>query len=404
MRCQRSFVLGLFLLSSWGTVAQVPDIPPAAGLCTEIPEPARWFSAGSPDQGRMEPLISAHRGGTHLAPENTLWAYQYALAYEVALLEVDVRQTVDGYFVAFHDDTLDAKTDGSGRLEDLTLAEVQALNAADYPPWKDGAYDPAQIATLEEVLDLADAHGHGIEFDMKFALANLPAPDFVGFAQLVNAYPALLRRSIINLPPPVSLLVGALIPEGRFIYNLLDNEPAPMLYPLTEVASVFGSRLSKFDAEAAAAIHDGCALLMPHSYDAGADDEGEEILRARALGADGVQTNQPDLARALLVGPVPTVLVAEGGLLCLRNANNGLGLPQKILQGAQGGALTGVGGCVALDELGAWADFGGDASAAPTSWAQTQRRSDAVAGGALGASLLWGLGLFGLRRIGRARS
>ncbi len=45
-------------------------------------------------------LISAHRGAYTLAPENTLQSYEYAFAYGVDLVEVDVQQTKDGKFVA----------------------------------------------------------------------------------------------------------------------------------------------------------------------------------------------------------------------------------------------------------------------------------------------------------------
>ncbi len=378
---KRLLFLGFLPISvAW---AEVPDIPDAEAVCAEVPEPNRWLNAGEADIGRSEPLISAHRGAIHLAPENTLLAYEYALAYEVALIEVDVRQTADGHFVAFHDSDVSNKTDGSGALEEMTLDQALALNVAANDTWAGTIYDPSRMATLQEILDLAQTYGHGIEFDMKFALDSLPTPDFVAFADLVNQYPETLRRSIINLPPPVSLVLRALVPEGRFIYNLLDNEPPAALFPVTQVASVFGSKLAKFSPEAAAAIHDGCALLMPHAYDEGVENEAAEILRARVIGADGVQTNQPMLARALLVGPVPTMLVATGDGLCLQNADNGLGLPGKPLVDRAGNTrITALRGCVEAAELLPPVSFAGDDSAAPaTLSAQASARVIPLRGG-----------------------
>lgn len=380
--------------------AQTSDIPPAASPCLEIPEPYRWLPSALPDVGRDPPLISAHRGAVTLAPENSLWAYRYAMAYEVQLVEVDVRQTNDHQFVAFHDTTIDNKTDGSGRIEDLSLVEVRQLNAADYEPWRGGEYDPAQIATLAEVLELVESAGYGIEFDMKFMIDSQPDADLAGFAAQVNEYPALLRRSIINLPPPVAQVAQALIPEGRFIYNLLINEPPALLYPITQLASVFGSRLEKFSTGSMAAVHDGCALVMPHSYDEGADDEGEQILLARALGADGVQTNQPPLARALLVGPVATELRRnETGQVCLVNPSNGFGLPGKTLRHADGTTLTtGLAGCVSTTDV-SNLSFAGDASAAA---AHGPRRGDSQlsqsSAGGLPSDLVAGAWLLLLRR------
>ena len=117
--------------------------------CDQVPEPDRWVDAGTPDRGSDNVLISAHRGANTIAPENTLKSYEYAFAYGVDMVEVDVQQTRDGRLVALHDSTVDRTTNGTGDIKDLTYDEVRSLNAADYAPWKGGEYDPAQIASLE---------------------------------------------------------------------------------------------------------------------------------------------------------------------------------------------------------------------------------------------------------------
>jgi hypothetical protein len=92
--------------------------------CTQTPEQARWLNAGTPDTGLANPLISAHRGALTYAPENTLQSYEYAFAFGVDLVEVDIQQTKDGRFVALHDDTVDRTTDGTGRIADLTMTRL----------------------------------------------------------------------------------------------------------------------------------------------------------------------------------------------------------------------------------------------------------------------------------------
>jgi glycerophosphoryl diester phosphodiesterase len=72
-------------------------------VCTEVPEPSRWIDPESPDRGRRHPIIAVHRGDAQVAPENTLEAYRGALAYEMDMIEVDVQQTADHRYVAFHD-------------------------------------------------------------------------------------------------------------------------------------------------------------------------------------------------------------------------------------------------------------------------------------------------------------
>jgi glycerophosphoryl diester phosphodiesterase len=71
----------------------------------------------------------AHRGAMRQAPENTARALELSIADTVEWVEVDVRLTKDGQHVLFHDDQLDEKTDGTGRLRDRTLAELRALDA-----------------------------------------------------------------------------------------------------------------------------------------------------------------------------------------------------------------------------------------------------------------------------------
>lgn len=72
----------------------------------------------------------AHRGGAIEYPENTLYAFRAGLAAGARALELDVHATADGELVVCHDRTVDRTTDGTGELAELSLAEVQSLDAA----------------------------------------------------------------------------------------------------------------------------------------------------------------------------------------------------------------------------------------------------------------------------------
>lgn len=75
-------------------------------------------------------LLGAHRSGRDMWPENTVFGYQSALAkWPDALLEGDVLLTADKQVVVLHNETVDATTNGTGRVADLTLAQVKALDA-----------------------------------------------------------------------------------------------------------------------------------------------------------------------------------------------------------------------------------------------------------------------------------
>jgi glycerophosphoryl diester phosphodiesterase len=75
-------------------------------------------------------LNIAHQGGEIEAPSNTLYALKTARAKGSEVLEIDVHATADRELVVLHDATVDRTTDGSGRVDQMTLAQIKALDAA----------------------------------------------------------------------------------------------------------------------------------------------------------------------------------------------------------------------------------------------------------------------------------
>ena len=75
------------------------------------------------------PLTFAHRGGAGLWPENTLEAFQGAVALGCSHLESDLRLSRDGQIVLFHDPTLERTTDGIGDVSSYTLDQLRRLDA-----------------------------------------------------------------------------------------------------------------------------------------------------------------------------------------------------------------------------------------------------------------------------------
>jgi glycerophosphoryl diester phosphodiesterase len=95
----------------------------------------------------------AHRGGSLLAPENTLAAFRNALTMPVDAIELDVQMSRDGQLIVFHDATVERLTDGTGNILDLDFAYLRSLNAAAH--FQDGWPQAEQMPTLAEVLKLA---------------------------------------------------------------------------------------------------------------------------------------------------------------------------------------------------------------------------------------------------------
>ena len=93
----------------------------------------RGFFAG------RHPRVIGHRGSAGTAPENTMISFELAAAIGVDVLELDIHFTRDKHVVVCHDPTVDRTTNGSGRIKDMTLAELQQLDAG-YNFCVDGEY------------------------------------------------------------------------------------------------------------------------------------------------------------------------------------------------------------------------------------------------------------------------
>ena len=74
------------------------------------------------------PLVFAHRGGSALAPENTMAAFANGLSLSADGIELDVHLSSDGVVVVHHDATVDRTTTGRGSVASLTAGELARLN------------------------------------------------------------------------------------------------------------------------------------------------------------------------------------------------------------------------------------------------------------------------------------
>jgi len=105
-----------------------------------------------------------HRGLSPGFPENTIAAFRNSIAMGVDAIEVDLRATKDGHIVILHDDTVDRTTDGTGRVNDLTLAQVKALDAGSY---QSPEFAGERIPTFEETLAVVKGTGVRLLLDIK---------------------------------------------------------------------------------------------------------------------------------------------------------------------------------------------------------------------------------------------
>ena len=129
--------INLLLLALLVAMSQLVALATPAGAAGSGVLPNPW------QERRV--LNIAHRGGADELPENTLYALSESLARGVDMLETDVYMTADGELVVSHDATVDRTTNGNGAIADMTLTEVQALDAAHwYVPGRGSPHDAAE--------------------------------------------------------------------------------------------------------------------------------------------------------------------------------------------------------------------------------------------------------------------
>jgi glycerophosphoryl diester phosphodiesterase len=111
-------------------------------------------------------MAIAHRGHSIARPENTLAAYARAIELGAEMIEADVNITSDGQLVMIHDTTLDRTTNGSGRVSDITWADLGALDAG---AWFEPRWASERVPSAASTLELARDAGIFMCFEVKGA-------------------------------------------------------------------------------------------------------------------------------------------------------------------------------------------------------------------------------------------
>jgi glycerophosphoryl diester phosphodiesterase len=177
-----------------------------------------WFDCL---RSRGEAVVSAHRGGpTDGMPENALGTMDRTLRQVPgALLEIDVQQSADGVLLLFHDDRLDRKSTGSGKVQDSLWAKLAGLQLRD----KDGAVTAERIPTLDQALKLIVRRGAVAQLDIKRGV------DVAAVIATVRAARAGQNVILITYRDEDALAASRLAPELMISATLRDGKHADKL-------------------------------------------------------------------------------------------------------------------------------------------------------------------------------
>jgi glycerophosphoryl diester phosphodiesterase len=217
-------------------------------------------------------------------------------------IELDVHLSADGQAVVIHNGTLDATTDGRGRVCDLSLAELQALDAGS---WFSPRFAGQRIPTLEAVLDEV---GSRLLVNVEIKGQPQVGPPLAGaleaeVVRLIEAQGLVERVIVSSFYPGILKRVRARNPDIRlgFLYAGPFHRRLPlwvyrMLVPLNALHPHFRLVDRGYVARARRLGRDGKGVPL----NVWTVNDEDDLRRTSELGVAGIITNYPDrLARIL---------------------------------------------------------------------------------------------------------
>ncbi|MCU1237763.1 MAG: glycerophosphodiester phosphodiesterase [Candidatus Solibacter sp.] len=229
--------------------------------------------------GQTRRVVAISHRGEHLHhPENTIPAFEEAIKLGADFIEVDVQTTADGKLVLSHDGTVNRRTNGEGKVSEMTFEQLEALDAG----IKSGPeFAGTRIPTFDQVLELARGN-IGVYVDVK----NASAKDLVshidghGMTDHVVIYCGLaLAKQIQALNPKLKVM-----PESNSVEH--SKVLVEQLHP-----KVIAFSARDFTPEIIAVVKDARAEIYVDRM--GITDAPEGWQSAIDAGADGIQSDRP---------------------------------------------------------------------------------------------------------------
>lgn len=256
------------------------------------------------------PMILAHRGGSALAPENSLAAFKKAASFGIDGFEIDIRLTSDEELIVFHDEFVDRTTDGAGKVSDLTLEKLRTFDLGYHYEDLEGNNSyrggDERVVTLRELLE--EFPGMYINIDMKDSpetyegsllpsklwrlIESAGAEDRVG---VTSFYDEQIDR--FNLYAQNRVAVGAGENEIKKAYAAFNSQFGHLYKPRADMMQI-PIRSSVFNLVSPRFIAFLGDLNIPVHY--WTINDPEAMCALVDAGAKGIITDRPDLAVEVL--------------------------------------------------------------------------------------------------------
>ncbi len=245
------------------------------------------------------PYVIAHRGTSGRYPENTIPAFQHAIEIGADWIEFDVMSTSDGVVVVNHDGTVDRCTNGTGKVSEMSLAQIKQLDAGIRFGDK---FAGVRMPTLEESLDFLERQPvrlcveiKGETTDESIETARKTVEILQRRASLqrsvISSFDANCLREIKNWEP---LLATSLDPDKQ------DGTYTPWELCQQVLRCHANSMQHTYDFLTAEIVNE--AHLHGFALWAWTVNEPDDMRRVIPLGVDAIMSDYPDTLRQIVDG------------------------------------------------------------------------------------------------------
>ena len=241
-------------------------------------------------------LIAGHRGDRSAAPENTVPALQSALDGTMVFVETDVRLSADGVPVLMHDAKVDRTTNGTGPVAELTLAELQELDAGS---WYAKAFAGLRVPTLETFLVMLGQSNKKAMLELKGTWNHAELMTVSGLIGSSGLGGRVVLASFDTETLAGLQAVVAEIPR-MVITRDLPADPVALVHEFEAIGLVASGLAVESDPAVVDSIHRAGLGILLYTL-----NKKQSWQSALSLGVDGIVTDQPSALDSWLAATAP---------------------------------------------------------------------------------------------------
>lgn len=241
-------------------------------------------------------LIAGHRGDRSAAPENTLPALQSALDGSMVYVETDIRLSADGVPVLIHDSRVDRTTNGTGKVSELTLAQLQQLDAGS---WFTKAYAGLRIPTLESFLVMLAESNKKAMLELK---GDWDEESLALVGALIDDYDLAHRVVLASFSVETLAALQLAVPDlpRLVIIRDLPAEPNALIREFGAIGVVTSPPSVEQDPTVVDRIHKAGFGILLYTL-----NKKQSWASALSLGVDGIITDKPSALDSWLAATAP---------------------------------------------------------------------------------------------------